>query len=57
MYGGRYNHAGRIEKKEELLWQNGFAAYAVMYMKATLHLKSVHSAEFLQRNSTSRKAK
>ena len=37
------------------LWLNGYAEYAVMFMKATRHRKSALSAEFLQRSSASRK--
>ena len=44
-------------KRGELLWQNGFAVYAVMFMKATKLLRSALSAEFQVRSSTSRKAR
>ena len=46
-----------IIPKEEILWLNGYAAYAVMYMREIPLLKDVRFARFLQRSLSSRLTK
>jgi hypothetical protein len=44
----------KTDIRRKLLWQNGYAAYAVTFMKEIQHLRFALCARHLQRSSSSR---